>query len=270
MSGYYFTPEGLQQVALFESSNNPTAQNPSSTASGLYGFTNSTWAQYVEMYSPGLSAIYPTAASAPADIQTAVAQITPSSNWTCPGCDASITTAVQADPSLLSSTPITAAIVSSPDDYSGGTTGTGSFLDSLSSLNPFAASTIANDPNNPGGTGTGAQAPVGGASSLNPFSSNAIANDPNNPGGTGTGAQSPAGQLASWLSGASSWWQTAVADVENILERGGFAFLAIVLIAVGLWALLKNKGSVGATVVNTGKTAVKTAGKIVGTAAVAA
>jgi Transglycosylase-like domain len=212
MSGYYFTPEGLQQVALFESSNNPTAQNPSSTASGLYGFTNSTWVQYAETYSPGLSAIYPTAASAPSSVQTAVAQITPSSNWTCPGCDASISTAVQSDPSLLSSTPITAAVDSTTNpDYSGGTTGTGSFLDSL-----------------------------------NPFSSSAIANDPNNPGGTGTGAQSPVGSVLGALgSSPSSWFQTAFTYIENLFARGGLMLLAIVMITLGLIFVLKDDTTVG-------------------------
>jgi hypothetical protein len=148
----YFTPEGLQQVALAESSNNPTAVNPSNLSStGLYGFINSTWTTYANMYSPGLSSIYPTAADAPPAVQTAVAQITPTSNWTCPGCDATISAAVQSDPSLLSSTPVT-------DTSTGGI---------LNSLNPFSAASIAADPYNPGGTGTGSQSPLG---SLNPSS----------------------------------------------------------------------------------------------------
>jgi hypothetical protein len=40
----------LQKIAMAESSGNPNAKNPNSTASGLYQFTNPTWASMVKKY----------------------------------------------------------------------------------------------------------------------------------------------------------------------------------------------------------------------------
>lgn len=104
----FFTPTGLQLLQGFESSGNPTAQNPSSSASGLYGFLKGTWQQYAPQAGVDTS-IFPTAKSAPADVQTQVAAVTPVSNWTCPGCDPGITNAIANDPSLVASVPLAAA-----------------------------------------------------------------------------------------------------------------------------------------------------------------
>ena len=86
-------------IAQYESSNNPTAQSSTSTASGLYGFLNGTWAAYAPQAGVSLQQ-YPTAASAPASVQTAVFYADFNNNgfndWTCPGCDPAATAAIQA------------------------------------------------------------------------------------------------------------------------------------------------------------------------------
>jgi hypothetical protein len=86
-------------IAQYESSGNPTAQSSKSTASGLYGFVNGTWATYAPQAGVSLQQ-YPTAASAPASVQTAVFYADFNNNgfndWTCPGCDPAATAAIQA------------------------------------------------------------------------------------------------------------------------------------------------------------------------------
>jgi hypothetical protein len=86
-------------IAQYESSGNPAAQSNKSTASGLYGFINGTWATYAPQAGVSL-AQYPTAASAPASVQTAVFYADFNNNgfsdWTCPGCDPAATAAIQA------------------------------------------------------------------------------------------------------------------------------------------------------------------------------
>jgi hypothetical protein len=76
MSGAYFTSEGLADLEGYESSGNPLAQSSTSTASGLYGFTNPTWQEYA----PQAGVFTGTAAEATPEQQTAVAAITPASN----------------------------------------------------------------------------------------------------------------------------------------------------------------------------------------------
>ena len=86
-------------IAQYESSNNPTAQSPTSTASGLYQFLNGTWATYAPQAGVSL-AQYPTAASAPASMQTAVFYADFNNDgfndWTCPGCNPAATAAIKA------------------------------------------------------------------------------------------------------------------------------------------------------------------------------
>jgi hypothetical protein len=86
-------------IAQYESSGNPTAQSSKSTASGLYGFVNGTWATYAPQAGVSLQQ-YPTAASAPASVQTAVFYADFNNNgfndWTCQGCDPAAAAAIQA------------------------------------------------------------------------------------------------------------------------------------------------------------------------------
>lgn len=93
---------GLSAAALiahYESSGNPSAQSNQSTASGLYGFLNGTWSTYAPQAGVSLSQ-YPTAASAPASVQTAVFYADFNRNgfndWTCQGCDPAAAAAIQA------------------------------------------------------------------------------------------------------------------------------------------------------------------------------
>lgn len=98
-------------VSHFESGGNPVATNPdpNSSASGLYGFTNGTWAQYLTQLGGSLSA-YPTASSAPASLQTSVfnqaVTVNGLNDWTCPNCDPALVNYLNANPSA-SSLPVT-------------------------------------------------------------------------------------------------------------------------------------------------------------------
>lgn len=89
--------QGINPDALIiqaESGGNPTATNPASTASGLFGDINSTWAQALAACGGacGTIAQFPTAASAPAANQIAANNALINqvgfAPWLCPGCDA--------------------------------------------------------------------------------------------------------------------------------------------------------------------------------------
>jgi type IV secretion system protein VirB6 len=87
-------------IAQYESSFGTNLQNPVSSASGLFGFTNSTWQADLAAIG-GNTALYPSAASAPDSIQFAVAayalNTTGFADWTCSGCDPALTAALAAD-----------------------------------------------------------------------------------------------------------------------------------------------------------------------------
>ena len=93
-----------QFVQSFESGGNYAAVNPGG-ASGAYQFVPSTWAQYLAQIG-GSTAQYPTAASAPAGVQDAVFGQAVAQNglndWTCSGCDAPLSNALAANPSIAS------------------------------------------------------------------------------------------------------------------------------------------------------------------------
>jgi type IV secretion system protein VirB6 len=87
-------------IAQYESGDNPAARNPNSTASGLFGFINSTWQTDLAAIG-GNVAEYPSAYLAPASLQFAVAAYDLQNNgfadWTCAGCDPALTAALAAD-----------------------------------------------------------------------------------------------------------------------------------------------------------------------------
>lgn len=92
-------PNPAAVVAQAESSgcvnnNNP---QPGMTASGCFGFTNGTWSQYAPQAGVSLAQC-PTAASCPVSDQFAVFAADVNSHgladWTCPGCDATVSAAV--------------------------------------------------------------------------------------------------------------------------------------------------------------------------------
>jgi hypothetical protein len=84
----------LTAIAGPESSFGQNLQNPNSTASGLYGFINSTWQTNLKAIG-GDTVLYPTAKSAPNSVQSAVAAHVYNTrgfaDWTCPGCDPVLT-----------------------------------------------------------------------------------------------------------------------------------------------------------------------------------
>lgn len=95
------TQNAAALIAHYESSGCVNNHNPlpGSTASGCYGFTNGTWAEYAPQAGVSLQQ-YPTAASAPPSVQTAVFYKDFNqhgfSDWTCAGCDPAATAAIQA------------------------------------------------------------------------------------------------------------------------------------------------------------------------------
>ena len=94
---------GLNPLVLLaqdESSDNPTATAAGTTASGLYGITNGTWAEALAACGCGTTAEYPSSYLAPASLQTAAAAALIQQNglgdWLCTGCDAAFTSQVAA------------------------------------------------------------------------------------------------------------------------------------------------------------------------------
>jgi type IV secretion system protein VirB6 len=97
------TASVLPLIAQDESSDNPTAQNPdpNSTASGLFGMTNATWAEALQLCGCSSVSEFGSAYEAPANVQIAAADALINNNglsdWLCSGCDAAFTTQVAAD-----------------------------------------------------------------------------------------------------------------------------------------------------------------------------
>jgi len=94
-------------VANFENpTGNPSLHNQQGgTASGLYQFVPSTWRRYLSQLG-GDTSLYPTAASAPADVQNQVFAQAVSQrglgDWTCPNCDPALNSYLASNPSAAS------------------------------------------------------------------------------------------------------------------------------------------------------------------------
>lgn len=84
---------------------------PNSHPSGLYQFQPATWLQYAPAAGVDTSQ-YPTAGTAPADVQTSVFQQAVAANglgdWTCQGCNPGLGSYLAANPSAYN-LPVTAA-----------------------------------------------------------------------------------------------------------------------------------------------------------------
>jgi hypothetical protein len=89
-----------------------------SSASGGYGFLDSTWRTYAAKAGVD-TAQYPRAYLAPASVQDQVAAITPVSNWTCPGCN-STASSLATNPDYVTNTPGTGGLALGPADTSSG------------------------------------------------------------------------------------------------------------------------------------------------------
>src|SRR5215831_3584824 len=83
-----------ETVKRFESRGDYLAKNPNSSASGAYQFVDRTWRRYADARGFDTN-IYPTARSAPPEVQDAVFAQAVKTNglndWTCPGCNTPLT-----------------------------------------------------------------------------------------------------------------------------------------------------------------------------------
>jgi len=128
----YWTPSGLQRLAQSESSGRAnlihyptgyTSKGVKSSASGLYGFLDTTWRQQAPKAGVDIN-LYPRAYQAPASVQTAVAAQTPTSHWTCKDCN-STANRLATDPAYVTATPGSGGSGNGGDgDYGGGYTTT--------------------------------------------------------------------------------------------------------------------------------------------------
>ncbi len=148
MAGALLNP--ATAVAGPESSFGQNTQNPTSSASGDYGFLTSTWQQDLAAIG-GNTTQYPTAVSAPNSVQTAVFAYEYNtrgfSAWTCPNCDPVFTQelANNGGPSAYAAP---GSLSTNPTDYAS--------LDTPGGLQAYFAS-------NSGGSFVGAVAVGGGA-----------------------------------------------------------------------------------------------------------
>lgn len=232
----FWTQKALGPLAQSESSGNPslihypsgyTPSGVRSSASGLYGYLDSTWVTYANQAGVDTT-LYPRAYMAPASVQNQVALITPISNWTCPGCNARAS-ALAVDPSNVSSTPVGAsgtAIASGPADTSSGVNaGSGTGTGTGSSATSSSSSTSSDQ-----AQGTPIQ--VG----LQPEEVSAIQKWVDS-FQTATGKAFAGAVQAAWTSIGSLF-----KGVENWFIRGGLILIGIVLLLIGLAALMWDHG----------------------------
>lgn len=259
----FWTPSGLSAIAQTESSGNPTAVNPTSGASGLYGFLNSTWQSIAPQAGVDTSQ-YPTAASAPASVQTSVAAITPVSNWTCTGCN-SLASSIAATAGNTSSSPTTTdfsnftAPLTTPDFFSVSTTPgsqTNVPITDGGATNSSGDSFTFNSPTEATQTGISQNSntlvdPFTGTF-INPTTgaqdTGAIGDILSGAGALGTGGLSIPGTTAAGgaspdqATAGTDFFTNAFNDIWNLAQRGGLIILGIVLIAVAAFWLASGQG----------------------------
>lgn len=228
----FWTSSGLQKLAQSESGGRanlvhyPPGSGVKSSASGLYGFLDSTWRQQATQAGVDTS-LYPRAYQAPAAVQTQVAALTPTSHWTCPGCN-STATRLANDPANVSGSPESGGFTSG--DQGG--------------------SSLTYDPAQQGGDNTGSAAGSEGNSGyiFNPdtgtyFNPNTGDVKPpgtpglNPPAGPGTGEGTP-GDLGT--SGTGGLPQILTYFWDKIL-RLSLIVLGVVLVAVAAWAMARGE-----------------------------
>jgi resuscitation-promoting factor RpfA len=240
-------------VQGYESGGNYTAQNPRTSASGAYQFTDPTWQQYAGQI--GYSQ-YQTAASAPPAVQDAVFQQAVSqrglADWTCPNCNAGLTNYVASND--VSGLPVFAEGYGSNGtgsqgdfyiDPSGNTASQNTGAGSAASGNSGSSSTGTSDTGTTVSGAVGADvgwlppADTGGpeTTGLSPGAANTIA-------GVGTsiasgigGAITGVGTTLTTITGG--WLQ----DIENWVGRGFLILLAAIVIMVALWRIMDPSGT---------------------------
>jgi hypothetical protein len=238
-------------VKHYESGGDYTNVNPKSGASGAYQFVPSTWRTYALQAGVDVSQ-YPSAASAPPAVQDSVfANMVGQrglADYTCPGCNAPLTSYVNANPSVTN-LPIFAGgngstgsggstLTMAPDqsvnqDFFGGQPGVGGVVDP-SSL-PGDASLAGNVPSlawtDPSQEGSG-YAPF-----LVPGTSNPLLDT------TGSGAFAPQAQSVAGTS-VGDLIPPLFANLGNFFIRAALVLVGIVLIAAAAWAM--SRGEFGA------------------------
>jgi hypothetical protein len=232
-------------VQNYESGGNYTAQNPTSTASGAYQFTNPTWQQYAGQIGVDTSQ-YPTAASAPPSVQDAVFQQAVSQrglgDWTCPGCNSPLTEYVASND--VSGLPVLEGYGSNGTTANIGTGAlSGGYIAPDGSYVP--AQSI------PGVTPNSAAPPLVGSTS-----SSTAAQLGGMPGelldqpfqfGLTTGLSNA---VNSWITGAETAvgntfknaMQAMFGSVINWVTRGFLILVGLVILALALWRLLDPGG----------------------------
>ena len=230
----FWTPQALGPLAQSESSGNaslihyPSGYTPSgarSSASGLYGYLDSTWQTYATQAGVDTS-LYPRAYMAPASVQNQVALITPTSNWSCPGCNAKA--------SVLEGTPgmtTGSAIASGPVDNS-----QGSLPASATSTDPLGSSVTQNP--------SGASSTSGGTAAQGTPIQTALQPEEVSQIGTWiSGIESAfGGGLKSAITAAETGLATYFGGIQNWFIRAGLIILGVVLLAVALVALMWDHG----------------------------
>lgn len=229
----YWTPAALGALANSESSGNaslihyPSGYTPSgvrSSASGLYGYLDSTWQTYATQAGVDTT-LYPRAYMAPASVQNQVALITPTSNWTCPGCNATASR-LALNPANVSET----TIAGGPADASSGLNA-GPQVGAGVTFDPSTGEAI--DPSNsPTSTPTPASTGADQSATGTPVSL-----------GLMSGFQK---QLTDWITSISKGMFDAVTtpiqnffgQAINWFERGFLIIVGLVVAAVALWKLM--------------------------------
>lgn len=234
----YWTSAGLSRLAQSESSGRAdlihypsgyTKSGVRSSASGLYGYLDSTWQTYASRAGVDTS-VYPRAYMAPADVQTAVAAQTPISHWTCPGCN-SVAESMSGNPQYVSATPGSGGPIQDDPSYSSGR-GTGLEIDPS---DPAATDPAGGAPQQ-GVIGTGVPGATGTTSSSSGLKA-----------GTGTpvniGLQSATvNSITTWL---NNWLKTGITDplkeafgsAQNWFQRAVLMLIAMIILLVALWKL---------------------------------
>jgi len=228
----YWTQSGLSQLAQSESGGRAdlihypsgyTKGGVRSSASGLYGYLDSTWVTYAGRAGVDTN-LYPRAYMAPAEVQTAVAAQTPISHWTCPGCN-SVAEGMAGNPQYVSATPGYGGPIQSDPSYSSG-----------------RSTGLEIDPSDPA-----ASDPAGGAAPGT--ASGGAATGTRTGGSTGTGTPVNVGlqsglakQIGTWINDAL---KTSVVDplkeyfgaAQNWFQRGFLMLVAIGILLVAAWHL---------------------------------
>lgn len=253
----FWTPSGLKKLAQSESGGRAdlihypsgyTRSGVRSSASGLYGFLDTTWQQQAQRAGVDTSQ-YPRAYMAPADVQTYVASQTPTSHWTCPGCN-NVASGMAGSSQYVSATPATAisgdggsygdygrggspggdpnyGITGTP--YSGGT---GLTIDPENDPGPGPSASPYSDA---GGAGSGYDADLGGGGG-------------SVPSGEGSGFDADLGGLAGAAAGLAGGGSGGKAGGlrelykagKNTMVQVGLIVLGIILIAAAAWKLAQD------------------------------